>query len=86
MILIGKGDKGTFWLNDYILSVMVVWIYIDRDIWYLLNYIYIIPKLFKVYINKDSKVIDFIIVYSIVKSLSRVWLFATPWTVAYQAP
>ena len=21
-----------------------------------------------------------------VKSLSRVWLFATPWTVAYQAP
>ena len=21
-----------------------------------------------------------------VKSLSRVWLFATPWTVSYQAP
>ena len=26
-----------------------------------------------------------LIVYSIVKSLSRVRLFATPWTVAYQA-
>ena len=24
--------------------------------------------------------------WSQVKSLSRVWLFATPWTVAYQAP
>ena len=24
--------------------------------------------------------------WSAVKSLSRVWLFATPWTVAYQAP
>ena len=24
--------------------------------------------------------------WSEVKSLSRVWLFATPWTVAYQAP
>ena len=25
-------------------------------------------------------------VWSEVKSLSRIWLFATPWTVAYQAP
>jgi len=30
--------------------------------------------------------VKYIKVWKKVKSLSRVWLFATPWTVAYQAP
>ena len=31
-------------------------------------------------------ILSFLIVEVKVKSLSHVWLFATPWTVAYQAP
>ena len=34
--------------------------------------------------NDYAKALDCVKVK--VKSLSRVWLFATPWTVAYQAP
>ena len=36
--------------------------------------------------TKDSKMINMKMYKVKVKSLSRVRLFATPWTVAYQAP
>ena len=42
------------------------------------------------YLNLEIDVVTFQLTcevkWSEVKSLSRVWLFATPWTVAYQDP
>ena len=39
-----------------------------------------------VFLNEHIYLTHKEILWSEVKSLSRVWLFATPWTVAYQAP
>ena len=36
--------------------------------------------------DKVISLVKTIMKWSEVKSLSRVWLFVTPWTVAYQAP
>ena len=43
------------------------------------------PKLIDIYIPSVSSCCLFKVKVK-VNSLSRVWLFATPWTVAYQAP
>ena len=64
------------------------------SIWKSINMIYHINKLkdkYHIIISTDAKKAFDKIQHPFmmkvkVKSLSRVWLFATPWTVAYQAP
>ena len=51
-----------------------------------LNYTdFLYPQIVNIYIRWAWSILLFQKVSEWVKSLSRVWLFATPWTVAYQA-
>ena len=45
-----------------------------------------IPKWVKIYIKDEVGVCVSVCLSVCVKSLSHVWLFVTPWTIARQAP
>ena len=63
--------------------VFVVVLFFFMLLWILKFYYQLLVKSFQIFLKKSDK--TFLVMISSVQSLSRVRLFATPWTAAHQA-